>query len=173
MSLRRRDDPTPATRAATTPSARSAIARKRFARRQWARRWLAWRSSWSSLVLRRAWWPAALWLVFFSSVLAVDGRPRSSGARRARAPRDVRRAAAVRTASRWPASTSTRSARRVEALAAVASRRRDPVLARPVLIDVTERAPVAVVDVGGRLRGMDADGVMFRDYRQAAARPAA
>ena len=31
-------------------------------------------------------------------------------------------------------------------------------------IDVTERVAVAVVEIGGRLRGMDAEGVVFRDY---------
>ena len=27
--------------------------------------------------------------------------------------------------------------------------------------------PIAVVEIGGRLRGMDADGVVFRDYKKA------
>src|SRR5919112_388584 len=34
-------------------------------------------------------------------------------------------------------------------------------------IDVTERVAVAVVDIGGRVRGMDAAGVVFRDYPRA------
>ena len=36
-----------------------------------------------------------------------------------------------------------------------------------VLIDIEERGPIAVVEIGGRLRGMDADGVVFRDYTKA------
>ena len=31
-------------------------------------------------------------------------------------------------------------------------------------IDVDERVAIAVVDIGGRIRGMDAEGVVFRDY---------
>jgi cell division protein FtsQ len=33
-----------------------------------------------------------------------------------------------------------------------------------VRIDVIERTPVAVVEVGGQIRGMDLDGVLFREY---------
>ncbi len=33
-----------------------------------------------------------------------------------------------------------------------------------VLIKVTERTPVAVVEIGGRFHAMDAEGVLFRDY---------
>jgi cell division protein FtsQ len=36
-----------------------------------------------------------------------------------------------------------------------------------VLIDVTERTPIAVIDFGGRLRGLDKDGVVFLEYRSA------
>src|SRR3712207_9449958 len=36
-----------------------------------------------------------------------------------------------------------------------------------VLVSVEERVAIAVVDIGGRLRGMDAEGVVFRDYRRA------
>jgi cell division protein FtsQ len=38
-----------------------------------------------------------------------------------------------------------------------------------VLIDVTERTPIAVIDFGGRLRGLDKDGVVFLDYKSAPA----
>ena len=36
-----------------------------------------------------------------------------------------------------------------------------------VLIEIVERVAIAVVEIGGRLRGMDADGVVFRDYNRA------
>src|SRR3712207_6695059 len=35
-----------------------------------------------------------------------------------------------------------------------------------VLVDIEERVAIAVVDIGGRLRGMDAEGVVFRDYKR-------
>jgi cell division protein FtsQ len=36
-----------------------------------------------------------------------------------------------------------------------------------VTITITERRAVAVVSLGGQLKGMDSDGVLFRDYRTA------
>ena len=36
-----------------------------------------------------------------------------------------------------------------------------------VLIEIVEREAIAVVEIGGRLRGMDAEGVVFRDYNRA------
>ena len=36
-----------------------------------------------------------------------------------------------------------------------------------ILVSIEERVPIAVVEIGGRLRGMDADGVVFRDYNKA------
>ena len=59
--------------AAPTPDERvSRAARKRFARRQWARRWLAWRRL-LALVAVAALVAGTVWLVFFSTVLAVSG----------------------------------------------------------------------------------------------------
>ena len=36
-----------------------------------------------------------------------------------------------------------------------------------ILIEIQERVAIAVVEIGERLRGMDADGVVFRDYNRA------
>ena len=36
-----------------------------------------------------------------------------------------------------------------------------------ILVSIEERVAIAVVEIGGRLRGMDADGVVFRDYKKA------
>ncbi len=38
-----------------------------------------------------------------------------------------------------------------------------------MLIEIEERVAIAVVDIGGEVRGMDKDGVVFREYRQAPA----
>jgi cell division protein FtsQ len=35
-----------------------------------------------------------------------------------------------------------------------------------VLVNIEERVAIAVVDIGGRLRGMDAEGVVFREYKR-------
>ena len=70
------------------------IARQRFVRRQWARRWLAWRRV-VVAVLLLAVVVGSLWLVFFSSALAVQG-VKVEGTQ-VLDPRVVRRAAAVPT----------------------------------------------------------------------------
>ena len=82
-------------------------------------------------------------------------------------------AADVPTAPTSPSSTSRRSGPGSAALAAV--RRVDVSRDWPdgVLIKVTERTPVAVVEIGGRFHAMDTDGVLFRDYRPATGRAAA
>ncbi len=137
------------------------IARKRFARRQWARRWLAWRRLVVALVLLGV-VAGSLWLVFFSSVLAVSGvRVEGTGVLD---PRAVRRAAAVPVGS--PLATVDLGAigARVERLAAVKSVDVSRSWPDRVRIDVTEREAVAVVERGDTLRGLDAEGVMFRRY---------
>ena len=101
-----------------------------FARRQWARRWLAWRRVVVAVVLLVAWSPAAGWLVFFSSVLAVSG----VAGRRDAAARPGRRAPGGRRCRRAPRSPRVdldAIRARVEALPAVQTRRRLPVLAAP------------------------------------------
>ncbi len=57
--------------------------------------------------------------------------------------------------------------RRVAALAEVADVDVTRTWPDGIRIDVVERTAIAVVELGGRLRGLDADGVVFRDYRAA------
>ena len=72
------------------------IARRRFVRRQWARRWLAWRRLVVAVLLLGL-VAGSVWLVFFSSVLAVSG-VQVEGAHVV-PPSVVRRVAAVPTGS--------------------------------------------------------------------------
>lgn len=140
------------------------LARRRFARRQWARRWLAWRRVLVALLVV-ALLVTAGWLVFFSSVLAVSG-VQVTGTR-AMSPAVVRRAAEVPLGT--PVATVDLDAigARVERLPAVKSVDVSRSWPDHVRVDVTERTPVAVVQGHGSssvLRGVDAQGVLFRQY---------
>jgi cell division protein FtsQ len=137
------------------------IARRRFARRQWARRWLAWRRVVVAGVLI-ALVAGSLWLVFFSSVLAVSG-VRVEGTA-VLDPGRVRRAAAVPTGTPLATVDLDAVGDRVEELAAVKSVDVSRAWPDRVRIDVTEREAVAVVQLAAGLRGLDEDGVMFRRY---------
>lgn len=136
--------------------------RRRFARRQWARRWMRWRIVVAVLALV-ALVATAVWLVFFSAVLSVskvtvDGN-------RLLGPDRVLAVARVPMGEQLATVDLEAISRRVAALAEVEDV--DVTRAWPdgVRIDVTERTAVAVVELGGRLRGLDATGVVFRDYR--------
>jgi cell division protein FtsQ len=135
--------------------------RRRFARRQWLRRWLVWRYVIGSvlLVLMTV---AAIWLVFFSSVLTVkqvdvQGESLLSQQR-------ILDAAKVPEGAHLAQLDLEAIRARVSALAPV--KRVDVSRDWPdgVLIKVTERKAVAVVAIGGRFQAMDSDGVLFRDY---------
>ena len=136
-------------------------ARRRFARRAWTRRWVAWRRVLCLLLLVGG-VGAAVWLLFFSSVLAVAGvRVAGTGVL---APGEVRRVAAVPTGVPLVRVDLDAISHRVENLAAVESV--DVTRSWPdrIRIAVTERTAVAVVDRQGVLLGMDAGGVLFRRY---------
>jgi cell division protein FtsQ len=139
------------------------IARRRFVRRRWTRRWLKWRRL-AVLVVVLALVVGGGWLVFFSPVLAVAGTQVTGTRLLARA--DVRAAAAVPTGV--PLATIDLAAveKRVERLPAVKSVDVSRAWPDRVRLDVTERRAVAVVEPvgGGRLRGIDASGVQFRDF---------
>ena len=135
--------------------------RKRFARRQWARRWLAWRRV-VTLLLLVGLVVGTIWLVYFSDLLAVKS-VEVDGARTL-ATEEVREVAAVPTGQPLARVDLDAIRARVEALAVV----RDADVTRTwpdrVHIDVEERVAIAVVDIAGRTRGMDSQGVVFRDY---------
>ncbi|GAB3768356.1 cell division protein FtsQ [Nocardioides ginsengisegetis] len=138
--------------------------RKRFARRQWARRWLTWKPV-LAFVLVLLVVVGGLWAVFFSSLLAVRGVD-VTGATTVRAGQ-VRDAAAVPTGEPLARVDLDAVRRRVEALAVVKSADVTREWPDQVKITVEERVAVAVVEIGGRIRGMDEDGVVFRDYATA------
>lgn len=144
----------------------TARSRRRFARRQWARRWLAWKPV-VAVVAVVALVVGVLWTVYFSSVLAVEG-VEVTGAETVTADQ-VRAAAAVPTGRPLARVDLAGIERRVEALAVVRSADVSRKWPHQVLIAIEERVAIAVVEIGGRLRGMDASGVVFRDYRRAPA----
>lgn len=153
------------TRADARPTSRDEqtvrLARKRFARRQWARRWLAWRVVLAVLALVAA-LAGVVWLVFFSSVLAVKGvLVEGTGVLD---PREVRHVAAVPTGAPLAGVDLDAVAARVQALAPVLDVDVSRAWPDRVRVDITERVAVAVVDQGGVLHGVDGDGVMFRRY---------
>jgi cell division protein FtsQ len=138
--------------------------RRRFARRQWARRWLAWKPV-LAVVLLIAVLVGAVWLVFFSSYLAVQG-VQVTGVHQLSAS-EVRAAADVQEGQPLARVDLDRIRSRVEAMAPVRSADVTREWPDQVRIVVEERVPVAVVEIGGQLRGMDAEGVIFRDYAKA------
>jgi cell division protein FtsQ len=138
-----------------------ALAERRFARRQWARRWMAWRTV-AVVLLGLAAVGFLLWLVFASSVLAVSGvKVRGTAVLD---PRTVRRAAAVPLGSPLAGVDLDAISARVRRLPAVRSVDVSRSWPDKVQISVRERDAVAVVERGGRLHGLDEDGVLFRGY---------
>jgi cell division protein FtsQ len=138
--------------------------RRRFARRQWARRWLSLRYVLVLLVLVGL-AGSSVYLVLFSSTLQVKrvevvGNELLSDAR-------IREVADVPLGDQLALVDLARADTRVGSLAEVRSV--DVTRSWPdvVRIEVVERTAVAVVELAGRLRGLDEDGVVFRDYRSA------
>jgi cell division protein FtsQ len=137
--------------------------RKRFARRQWSRRWVAWRYV-VALVLLIALLVGAVWLAFFSSVLAVEGVEVHGTKQLSSA--QVRAAAEVTDGEPLARVDLDAIRARVEALAEVRSADVTRQWPHEVRIEIEERVAIAVVEIGGQVRGMDRDGVVFREYRQ-------
>lgn len=138
--------------------------RRRFARRQWRRRWLAWRHV-LAVLLVLALVGGGVYAVWFSSWLAVDSIE-VSGAQTIDVS-EVRASSGIDIGEPLVRVDLAGAERRIGALAVVRSvtvRRQWP---NGVLVSIQERVPIAVVEIGTRLRGMDAEGVVFRDYRKA------
>ena len=157
-SLRRSSDETATVDRATRRS------RKRFARRQWRRRWLAWRYL-LGLVLVLTIVVGGFWAVWFSSWLAVETID-VSGAQTVDAS-DIRARSGIDVGEPLARVDLARAERRIGALAVVRTVDVTRQWPNGILVSIEERVAIAVVDIGGRLRGMDADGVVFRDYKKA------
>lgn len=138
--------------------------RRRFARRQWARRWLSLRYV-LAFVLVVGLVATSIWLVFFSATLQVKrvevvGNELLSDGR-------VREVADIPLGEQLALVDLGRADARVGSLAEVRSVDVTRTWPDVVRIQVVERTAVAVVELAGRLRGLDAEGVVFRDYRTA------
>jgi cell division protein FtsQ len=142
----------------------TARSRRRFARRQWRRRWLAWRYV-VVLVLLLALVGTGGYAVWFSSWLAVE-KVDVSGAQTI-AVDEVRARALIEDGTPLARVDVPRVEARVRSLAIVKEVRVSRQWPDTMLIEIVERVAIAVVEIGGRLRGMDADGVVFRDYNRA------
>jgi cell division protein FtsQ len=135
--------------------------RKRFVRRQWARRVITWRPILAVLLVLGLVIGLA-WLFLVSSLLAVKGVQIEGTGLLSQS--DVRRAAAVPLGQPLARIDVDAIRDRVAALAPVASVEVTRNWPDQVLIEVTERQAVAAVQVGSGLKGIDADGVYFRDF---------
>jgi cell division protein FtsQ len=141
---------------------RSRRTRRRFARRQWARRWLSLRYV-LALVAVVAPVATSVWLVFFSATLQVKrvdvvGNKLLSDAR-------LREVADVPLGEQLALVDLGRADARVGSLAEIESVDVTRTWPDAVRIQVVERTAVAVVELAGRIRGLDADGIVFRDYK--------
>lgn len=135
--------------------------RRRFLRRQRARRWLVWRRILAALVALAA-VVGLVWVVFFSSVLAVKGAVVEGV--------DVLTVEEVRSVAAVPEGVPLATAdldavrARVETLAPVRAVEVSRSWPDEVRIVVEERTAVAAVLSEGVWRGLDEEGVLFRAF---------
>lgn len=140
--------------------------RRRFARRQWARRWGVWKPL-AVLVVVVALVATGVWAVWFSSLLAVD-EVEVRGTDHLKVA-EVLEAADVEKGRPLVEVDLERATSRVEALAPVREARVERSWPGTVVVTVVEREAVAVAEIGDRIAGIDAEGVVFRNYRKAPA----
>ncbi len=138
--------------------------RRRFARRQWRRRWLRWRYVLATILVLAV-VGGAVYAVGFSSWLAVE-QIDVSGAQTIDAS-DIRARSGIEVGDPLVRVDLDAAERRIGALAPVRSVSVTRQWPHGVLVSIEERVPIAVVEIGTRLRGMDAEGVVFRDYKKA------
>lgn len=154
-------------RTAERPDDVTEASRKRFARRQWARRWLAWRRVLAIAVALLV-VVGTVWLFFFSTTLSVEGVDVEGT--KVLSDEQVVAAAGVPTGQALARVDLAAIRDRIEALAPVASVDVSRQWPDEILIRVEERTAVAAVEIDGTLRGMDASGVVFRDFARRPAR---
>lgn len=149
---------------AADPRQQGERTRRAFARRRWARRWLGWRRALVALAVLVL-LGVGSYAVYFSSWLALD-RVEVVGVDHLTVEQ-VTRAAAAPEGDPLARVDVDAIRTRVAALSAVRSVDVTRAWPHAVRVEVTEREAVAVVDVGSGLRGLDEQGVLFRDYRTA------
>ncbi|MFT4287330.1 cell division protein FtsQ/DivIB [Nocardioides sp.] len=152
-------------KAAKRAARRERRTRRRFARRQWRRRWLRWKPV-LAVVLVLAAAGTAVWALWFSSLLSVQA-VEITGLHSLKKG-EVRRAAAVQLHQPLVGVDLDGVRRRVAALPPVESVEVSRQWPDQVLIEVTERTPIAVAQIGDQLRALDSHGVVFLDYGQQA-----
>jgi cell division protein FtsQ len=169
LRTRRRSSETPTPPGGQPSNAPPAVhrSRRRFLQRVRARRWRLLRRVLLAILLVAA-LAGGVWLVFFSSVMAVKGSEVSGVA--VLSEREVRRAAQVPTGVPVATVDLTAITARVEQLAPVRAAEVSRSWPDHVRIEVTEREPVVAVDREGVWRGVDEQGVVFRDFPRKPAR---
>jgi cell division protein FtsQ len=138
--------------------------RRRFARRQWRRRWLAWRYL-LAIVVVLALVGGGVYAVWFSSWLAVE-KIEVSGAQTVES-KDIVARSGIDEGDPLVRVDLASAERRIGSLAVIRSVSVTRQWPHGILISIEERVAIAVVEIGTRLRGMDAEGVVFRDYKKA------
>ncbi|WP_292644375.1 FtsQ-type POTRA domain-containing protein [Nocardioides sp.] len=142
--------------------------RKAFARRQWRRRWLAWRYLIvGTLVI--ALLLGGIWAVYFSTWLQVKGTSVHGTMKMTSAKEVVEFAAAPIGEPLATADLEAVQVRVLNGLPMVRSVNVSREWPDRIRVDVTERTPVAVVSIGGRLRALDETGTVFWSYKKAPA----
>ncbi|MFC6153281.1 cell division protein FtsQ/DivIB [Nocardioides yefusunii] len=135
--------------------------RRRFARRQWARRWGVWRPLLAAFALAVV-VGLGVWVVWFSTLLGVDEVQVTGLGHLDQA--QVLEVAGVKEGTPLVKVDTSNVERRVKALAPVLDVTVSRRLPGTLTLDVTEREAVAITVLAGKWNGVDADGVVFRQY---------